>query len=201
MPAEPRRKYDSPLRRQQTADTRERIVAAGSTLVHRFDRWDWSELTVRAVAEEAGISARTVYRHFVDERALRDAIMQRLHEEAGVTVEGLSLDRFGALAGRVFAYLASFDARPEPLGDPTFVATDRALRQALVDAVAPATKGWRGQDRVAVAGVLDVLWSLPTYERLTGAWGLDADDAARVARWVIGLIEEAVADGKRPPRT
>jgi AcrR family transcriptional regulator len=195
-----RRKYDSPLRRQQAADTRERIVAAGSTLVHRFDRWDWSELTVRAVAEEAGISARTVYRHFADERSLRDAVMQRLHEEAGVTVAGLELQEFGELASKVFAYLASFEAKPRPFGDPTFAATDRALREALVEAVTAETKGWPQRDRVVAAAVLDVLWSLPTYERMTGAWGLDADDAARAARWAIGLVERAVADGKRPAR-
>lgn len=195
-----RRKYDSPVRRRQAAETRERIVAAGSALVHGFERWDWRELTVRAVAREAGISERTVYRHFADETALRDAVMQRLHEEAGVSVEDLDLDRFGELTGKVFAYLSSFEARPRPFRDPTFAAADQAIRDALVEAVAPATKGWPAKDRLLAAAVLDVLWSLPTYERLTGAWGLEADQAARAARWVIGLVEQALDDGRRPPR-
>ena len=43
MSTSERRKYDSPVRRQQAADTRERIVAAGADLVHGFDRWDWRE--------------------------------------------------------------------------------------------------------------------------------------------------------------
>ena len=200
MPDAERRKYDSPVRRRQAAATRERIVAAGSTLVHGFERWDWRELTVRAVAREAGVSDRTVYRHFADETALRDAVMQRLHEEAGVSVEGLDLAHFGELTGRVFAYLASFEAKPRPFRDPTFATTDQAIRDALVEAVEPATKGWPARDRAIAAAVLDVLWSLPTYERLTGAWGLEPDQAARAARWVIGLVEQALADGRRPPR-
>ena len=195
-----RRPYNSPVRRQQAADTRERIVAAGSTLVHGFDRWDWRELTVRAVAREAGVSERTVYRHFVDEGALRDAVMQRLHEEAGVSVESLTLEHFSELTGRVFAYLASFEAPPRPLGDPTFEATDRAIRDALVAAVEPATADWPEGERRMAAAVLDVLWSLPTYERFTSAWGLSPAQAARAARWAIGLVEQAIEEEERPPR-
>lgn len=194
-----RRAYNSPVRRQQAAETRARILAAGSALVHGFERWDWRELTVRAVAREAGVSERTVFRHFADEAELRSAVMQRLHEEAGVATDDISLDRFADLAGQVFAYLASFAARPRPHRDPTFGAADRAVREGLVAAVAPATEGWASGDQVAAAAVLDVLWSLPTYERLTSAWGLEPEEAARAVRWVIGLIGEAVAEDRRPP--
>ena len=43
-----RRPYDSPVRRSRAAATRERIVAAGSELVHGFEAWDWDQLTYRA---------------------------------------------------------------------------------------------------------------------------------------------------------
>ena len=84
-PARARRRYDTTLRRQQAAGTRERIVAAGSALLHRSPIRDWRSLTLRAVAERAGVNERTVYRHFANERALRDAVMHRLEEEAGIT--------------------------------------------------------------------------------------------------------------------
>src|ERR1700746_1952576 len=87
-----RRRYDSPLRRRRAAETRERIVSAGATLVRSFTTWDWKELTFRAVAQSAGVSESSVYRHFANERELRDAVMQRLGEEAGVTYEGVTLD-------------------------------------------------------------------------------------------------------------
>src|SRR3954452_9555040 len=85
------RRYDSPVRRSRAAVTRERIVAAGSELVHHFPSWDWKELTFRAVADRAGVSERTVYRHFATERELHDAGMRRLEEEAGLSYDQLRL--------------------------------------------------------------------------------------------------------------
>jgi AcrR family transcriptional regulator len=193
-----RRRYDSPVRRQQVADTRERIVAAGSDLVHGFESWDWRALTVRSVAERAGVSERTVYRHFHDERALHEAVMGRLQEEVEVSLDEISLDGFGALAGRVYDYLASFSVHPRPLRDPTFAAIDDARRDALVGAVESATVGWDPAERAIVAAVLDVVWNIPTYERLRTAWDLDPEQAARAATWFVGLVERAVRAGDRP---
>ena len=59
-----RRPYESRLRQRQTAETRERVIAAGSELVRQLPSWDWREGTFRAVAERAGVGERTVYRHF-----------------------------------------------------------------------------------------------------------------------------------------
>src|SRR3954447_11385181 len=102
------RPYDAPKRRKQVELTRERIVAAGSDLVHEFASWDWGALTFRAVAERAGVGERTVYRHFPTERRLHDAVMQRLEEEAGVTYEDVSLDNLGAVTAKVFSSRGSF---------------------------------------------------------------------------------------------
>jgi AcrR family transcriptional regulator len=60
--ARTRRTYDSPVRRQRAAATRERILTSGAELLHGFPTWNWSELTVRAVAERAAVTERTVYR-------------------------------------------------------------------------------------------------------------------------------------------
>jgi hypothetical protein len=50
-----RRRYDNRARQQKAARTRERIVAAGSELVHGFETWSWGDLTFKAVAERAGV--------------------------------------------------------------------------------------------------------------------------------------------------
>src|SRR4029453_11333803 len=144
MTTSERRKYDSPVRRQQAAETRERILAAGSELVHGFPRWDWRELTVRAVAQRAGVNERTVYRHFSSERELHEAVIRRLQEEVGNPLDGLTLDGFGDVVAQLFDYLASFAASPRQTTDPTFVAVDERRRQALVAAVEPSTAGWAG---------------------------------------------------------
>ena len=51
-----RRPYDSPVRRQRAAETRERIIAAGAELLHGFPVWNWRALTVRSVAERARVN-------------------------------------------------------------------------------------------------------------------------------------------------
>ncbi|HEV3056512.1 MAG TPA: helix-turn-helix domain-containing protein, partial [Solirubrobacteraceae bacterium] len=88
----PKRRYDNTLRRERANETRDRIVRAGADLVRQSSIRDWHGVTIRAVAERAGINERTVYRHFPNERVLRDAIMQRLEEAVGIDLAQLRLD-------------------------------------------------------------------------------------------------------------
>ncbi|HEY7068773.1 MAG TPA: TetR/AcrR family transcriptional regulator [Acidimicrobiales bacterium] len=197
------RRYDSPVRRRQAAETRERIVRAGSELVHGFAGWDWQGLTFRAVAERAGVGERTVYRHFPTERHLHDAVMQRLEEEAGITYEDVGLDSLAEVTERIFASLPSFAVRAslaEP-ADPTFVAVDERRRTALLRAVRSAAPDWTDEQRATLAGLLDVLWNLPSYERLVGAWGLPPEEATRAITWLMAKLIRAVEDGEPPPVT
>jgi AcrR family transcriptional regulator len=184
------RRYVSPVRRQQADRTRERIVVAGVELVRSFDSWDWSGLTFRAVAQRAGVGERTVYRHFPNERGLRDAIMTRLGEEAGVDYEQLTLGDVGAVAGRMFRSLGSFavsDVTSRP-NDPTFVAVDQDRREALLRAVAEAKPDLSEQEQLTLAAALDVLWGVPSYDRLVAAWGMSPDAAVGVLGWAIDRL-------------
>ena len=202
QPAPSRRRYDSRLRRERAEQTRGRIVAAGLQLAHERPVWDWRGLTIRAAAERAGVSERTVYRHFPGEREFHDAVMQRLEEQAGVTLEALRLEDVAEAAARVFAHVSSFPivSRTPPL-DPTLTATDQRRRASLLNAVAPATMGWPGTDRRMAAGMLDVLWSVISYERLVAAWELTPEQATKAITWVIGLIEAALREGRAPEGT
>jgi AcrR family transcriptional regulator len=201
MPSEtarPRRRYDSPVRRQRAAETRERIVAAGAEILHEHAIWNWRALTVRAVAQRAGVTERTVYRHFATERDLRDAVLARLEAEAGVDLEGLELDDVQAVAARVFAYVSNFPLEPRTPRDAAQMTAGERLRDTLLAAVAPSTGGWTDADRTLAAAMLDMLWSFATYERLVADWQLDPEDATRGATWVIGLVQDAIRHD-RPP--
>jgi AcrR family transcriptional regulator len=197
-PVQQRRQYDSPLRRQRAAETRERIVAAGADLLHGFPVWDWRALTVRGVAQRAGVNERTVYRHFPSERDLRDAVMVRLEEESGVDLEGLDLEGLQDITARMFRHVSSFPIEPRTPPDPTVAAANRRQRQALLSAVGPWTEDWPPTDRAIAAAMLDVLWSVVSYERLVSGWELDSGTAIRGITWVIGLVEDAVRRGARP---
>jgi AcrR family transcriptional regulator len=189
-----RRRYDSPLRRRRAAETRERIVSAGATLVRSFTTWDWKELTFRAVAQSAGVSESSVYRHFANERELRDAVMQRLGEQAGVTYEGVTLDEVADVTGRVFAAMSGFavSSWTQQVDDPTFTTIDQVRGQALRDAVGAAAPHWSPRQRDAAAGILDVLWSPVSFERLVVQWRMDPEQATAVIRWAIGLVVDSV---------
>jgi len=198
--ARPRRRYHSPVRQQQSAETREGIIAAGAELVHGFPAWDWTNLTARAVGERAGVSERTVQRYFPTERALRDAVLQRLVEESGIDLATMELADFARVAAQLFRYLSSFAVVPAPPEDPSFASVDRMRRDALAQTVERATPGWSDRHREAAAAMLDMLWNPPAYERLTQVWGLDAERATSAITWLIGLIEEAVRRGDLPER-
>jgi AcrR family transcriptional regulator len=93
------------VRRQQAVETRERIIEAACTLLRRSGIRDWRALTIRGVALQAEVNERTVYRYFGNERGLRDAVMHRLEEKAGIELEGMRLEDvagFGVAGGADF---------------------------------------------------------------------------------------------------
>ncbi|CAI7979769.1 Regulatory protein TetR [Frankia sp. Hr75.2] len=199
-PARQTRRYDSPVRRAQTAQTRERIVAAGTALVHSFPTWDWRGLTFRAVAERAGVSKRTVHRYFTTEGELHDAILRNLEKEAGVVYEGLDLDNLADTAAGGLATLDRFAASPGLSGEavePTRAA-DRRRREALARAVAPPTEEWTDTQRRMAAAILDILWTGHVYERLVTAWKLDLDAATGAVTWALDLLADGIREDHRP---
>ena len=196
-----RRRYDNRGRQQKAARTRERIIAAGTELVHAFDSWNWRELTFRSVAERAGVGERTVYRHFPTERHLHDAVMQRLESEAGISYEDVDLGNLGEVTARVFASLQRFAVRDsvDTPRDATFVGVDARRRDALLRAIAASAPGWSESERRVTAGLLDVLWNLPAYERLVGVWGFEGTAATEAVTWLMAKVIEAVEGDSPPP--
>lgn len=196
-----RRTYDNRARQLKAAQTRERIVAAGSELVHSFDSWNWRDLTFKAVAERAGVGERTVYRHFPTESHLHDAVMQRLESEAGVSYEDVDLTNIGDVTARVFAALQRFSVPTsiETTQDPTFVGVDARRRDALMRAVSAAAPHWSTTQQRVAAGLLDVLWNVPTYERLVGLWSVDGTAATRAIDWLMTQVVTAITDDNPPP--
>jgi len=193
-----KRRYDNTRRRERANETRDRIVTAGADLLRHSSIRDWHGVTIRAVAERAGVNERTVYRHFANERALRDAVMHRLEEAVGVDLGALALDEIGAATTRIFRHVAAYPRGERRQLDPTLAEANRRQHEALIAAVTDAAASWPAADRALAAAMLDVLWSVACYERLVAEWDLDADEAIRGMTWVIGLVTEAVRGDRRP---
>jgi AcrR family transcriptional regulator len=197
-----RRRYDSPVRRERAARTRDRIADAGMALVRELPTWDWRGVTFAAVAARAGVGLRTVYRYFPTERDLHDAIMGRLQQAAGgVAYEGLALDDVGRAAARLHATLPSLAVSrwvEEVPDQPTLAEVDRRRREALLAAVADTTRDWPEEERAMAAAVLDVLWGVGPYQRLTTAWNLQGPQATVALTWAIDILVDAIRAGRRP---
>ena len=192
------RPYDSPLRRQRANETRERIIEAGCTLLRRSSIRDWRALTLRGVAEQAGVNERTVYRYFGNEQGLRDAVMRRLEQRAGIELDGMRLQDVADVAARTLGAVSMYPLRPRRSLDPTLTDANIRQRNALFGALEDAAGEWSESERTAAAALLDVLWSVGTYERLVSDWEMDRDQAIRTVTWAIGLVREAVRAGHRP---
>lgn len=203
------RRYDSSLRQERAAHTRQRIIDAGAALVHEFSSWDWRQLKVGAVAERAGVHERTVYRHFPTEEVLRAAVVERLQQEAGLRPEDVTIDNIEEQVARLFTYLASFSSSTERRMDAALAAVDERRKAALLAVVTSETQGWSPRDRQAAAAVIDVLWGVATYRRLVDGWHLDEQEATRAVTWLLQLLLADVRAGggprglsrsRRPPR-
>jgi AcrR family transcriptional regulator len=196
-----KRRYDNTRRRAQADETRDRIVTAGAELVRESSIRDWRGVTIRGVAERAGVHERTVYRHFGDEQALRTAVMAHLEAQAGIDLASLRLDDVADVAGRIADVAARARPARRRASDPTLYDAARRQHEALLTAVAGEAPGWSDADRQLAAALLDVLWSVGTYERLAVDWELTRDEAIRGVTWVIDLVADAIRAGHGPRGT
>jgi AcrR family transcriptional regulator len=194
-----RRTYDNTLRRQRASQTRDRIITAGAELVRGSTIRDWHGVTMRAVAGRAGVNERTVYRHFANERALRDAVMHHMELQAGIDLSRMTLDDIADVTVRIFEALSSQRLEPRSPLDATLAEAKQRQHEALETAVAEQTPGWSVADRTLAAATFDLLWSVASYERLVIDWDLDHYEASRSIAWVINLVEGAVRADRRPP--
>src|SRR5207244_1230647 len=125
QPIRPRRRYESALRRERAAQTRELIVTAGAEQLRGSSIRDWGGVTIRAVAERAGVNERTVYRHFANERALRDAVIHRLEQDAGVDLAQMRLEDVADVTARILRLVSAHPLEARPSLDPTLAEASR----------------------------------------------------------------------------
>lgn len=189
-----RRSYHSPLREQQAAATRDRILAA----LVRVMAEGVTELSVPAVAREAGVSVATVYRHFPDKEALLEALTPYFGRLSGMD-ERMEVPTdwpgFRALIRRLFAAYERFDelARAAMVSQLGRDAREKRLparvefsRAALAN-VAPDLDD-EALERVNRLGL--VLVSSASY-RMYEALGLTAEEAAEHVLWAIRTAIDA----------
>jgi len=190
--AKPR--YHSPLRGRQKEQTRDLILDAVDTILRGAPV---SEVTIAAVARQAGVTERTIYRHFPTREDLLDAVWRRaLHavtggqdQQAETLEEILDLTRgayesFEADAGIVRALIAApegVDASKQPA---------EVRLEMLREAYAGLLGGIPEDEVNAVVTATHVLSGASAWSHLRDYCGLDGAEGGKAAALAIELIVE-----------
>jgi AcrR family transcriptional regulator len=155
------------------------------------------ELTFAQVGQEAGISDRTVYRHFPTKDALLKAFWLRVQANLGLEASIRSWADYLATRPLSFvemdrrervmrAVLSSFQARDarQRLNDERQAGIRRVVADAGVSLPEP--------EFTELCALVHLLGSAPTWQALKDSWGIEGEQAGRAAaRALSTLVEEA----------
>lgn len=183
------RGYASPLRREQAQQTRTRILEA---LVRTLAR-GVADLSVPAVAKEAGVSVPTVYRHFATKRALLEALVGHVEGRLGLgdRLQPRDPAELAALVGEAYVRLDAMDdelraADASVLGQEARRTVDLPARhRAIATALAGATAPLSEADRRHLLNVVAVICSGHALRAFKEDLGLSAEEAAASGSWAI----------------
>lgn len=199
---QPPRSYDSPLRRAQAAETRERILAALAEVVAEAGE---GRGIFDLVAQRAGVERRTVFRHFPTREALlsglwewtnRRILPQPLPESADdlTTLPVSAFEGFDRHEGLIRASLHSVTGREMRLAAlPVRRAKFRAAIDAAVPDVTPA-------ERRRLEATAHLLYSAAAWETLKDYCDLDGHEAGETVAWAMRTLLAALRQ-PRPGRS
>ena len=172
--------YESPLREEQKEATRQRILDAAGKLME--DR-GLQQFSYAALAEQAGVTERTVYRHFPS----KDALLQGLWEWYAQRT------RFGAIPQTERDLLAqplrTFPAfeKDEELCRALWLSPQgRDFRLSNVEERKAGIKAAAAVVHLLVSGT--ALWTMKDY------WGLSGEEAGKASAMAMGMMLNAARE-------
>jgi AcrR family transcriptional regulator len=195
------RTYKSPLRQQQAEATRERIMQALAELIEECGP---DAISNRQIAERAGVTEITVYRHFPSREALLSALWQKTNTDRGV--RGGFPETLDGIVERLDPLFRSFDQTPAHIQATLTTPQGRALRAsrnedrraAFLKAVDEAP-GLSEDDRRAAAGVLQLLYSAYAWLSLREQWDMTGEEAAEAVGWAARALINDLKDPNHVP--
>ena len=190
-----RRRYDARSRQSQARETRDRVLAVARRL---FIEHGYAATSIALIAEEAGVSAPTVFAGFkskvnllkeavdtaivgdTEDRPLRERpVLRRVHEaRTPDEVVGRLADAFAEVAPRAYPIYAVVHGAAD--GDPQIAALLRELdRQRLAGAELLAATVADRLGRDDVTEIRDALWTLMSPLQ----YGMIVHDRGRPVSW------------------
>ena len=196
-------------RQRQALETRRAIARAARSL---FSERGYAAASIDAVAEQAGVAARTVYAIFGTKKAILGAICEDWLAEAGV-MESVAAGMAEPGLGRRLAVVARSSRRQWESERGVLAMLEGA---AASDAeVARMVTGWRddrgrslhavvagceadlhrGLDLERAGAIIRALTSAQVYTELVAGEGWTPD---QYEAWLLELLEETLLEARRP---
>jgi AcrR family transcriptional regulator len=181
-------------RAAMAGESRRRILEATiATLARGVE-----ELSMPAVAKEAGVSVPTVYRNFPDKKALMAATIEYLHKLRSPAGDTVSLDD---LEGTLRAEYEKSANLPEHLqmalaSAPIMKARSEVgmrarRRKGILDLLGPALDDVSPDEREDLVSMVVVLCSSQTMRSFATLVGATPAEAARTVAWTIRRLVES----------
>jgi AcrR family transcriptional regulator len=199
-----RRAYSSALRDNQAQGTRELILDA---LTELLTDQPADQITTRAIAERAGVSQPTVYRHFPDRQALLEGLSDRISAMATTAGGGGQLKSLGDIA----AHAARDFALPEENAvlataeailnaDPRRLSRSSRSRSAdLRRLVADSLPDLDEREHNRITALLRSLYSVQTWLRMREEFGIPGTESGPIVAWAIDILVNEIRAGHFPP--
>jgi AcrR family transcriptional regulator len=197
------RAYSSAIRDAQLEQTRALLFDTARTLLVEGGL---DALTLPKLAQVAGVSVPTVYRHFPTLDDLYRAFLEWLRPQLGISRERLMSTKpedVQAIPLENFPRYDEHAAVLRPLMESREFNRVRvaSMRDRAEDATVHLKErapGWSDAAIEARAGALWVLASPQVWRWLRDTWGLENDEAAEAASWAMGALRDALLRGPEP---
>jgi AcrR family transcriptional regulator len=197
------RPYASVLRDQQSSATRSMILDAVAGM---FAQKPTEELSTKQIAERAGVSEPTIYRHFPDREALINALAHRLLDRADAERGPRRIETLEDFIDEVGWYFEQSDAHvSEAMADAMLSADPRRLSdrtrkrlQEIDGAVRKSLPELSPRDQHRIAALLRTIASAPTWLRMREEFGLASSESAPLVVWALKTLVQAARKGTLP---
>ncbi|MBK5289067.1 MAG: TetR/AcrR family transcriptional regulator [Acidimicrobiia bacterium] len=185
-----KRSYRSPLRKAQAGQTRELILASVCELA---SAGHIDDLSMRQLADSAGVSERTIYRYFPDRQALLNGLTDWLSERMGTGPLESTVTTIDELAEIVPEVFGRFDAEAQMARAAMLVGPDpanptedaRRRSEMMSELITASFPDLTEAERHGLLALVRSLVNSGTWWRMREEFGLTGRDSGALVGWML----------------
>jgi AcrR family transcriptional regulator len=187
------RDYQSPLRQEQARRTREQILEG---LIQAMARGGLADLSIPAVAREAGVSVPTIYRYFHTKRELIESLGGYLIQKAGITPTLPSPQSPEELIALVKGLFLTYEGADEMLRAAAMSELSYEMRQytlprrieVIEEALRPVADSFNEAERIHLRNSVFILTTTAIVRAFKDYLNLSGEEAAETVAWAIRTL-------------